>query len=50
MRITLSTDEAISIKVKLEILLMDASPDEDNEDLKVLIERIDKELKKADAD
>ena len=46
MRITLSTDEAISIKVKLEILLMDISPDENNEDLKVLIERIDKELKK----
>jgi len=38
------------ISIKLEILLMDASPDEDNEDLKVLIERIDKELKKADAD
>ena len=46
MRITLSIDEAISIKVKLEILLMGISPDEDNEDLKVLIERIDKELKK----
>jgi len=46
MRITLSTDEAISIKVKLEILLMDASPNEDNKDLKVLIEKIDKELKK----
>jgi len=46
MRITLSTDEAISIKVKLELMLMDISPDEDNEVLKALIERIDKELKK----
>ena len=42
MRITLSTDEAISIKVKL----MDVFPDEDNEVLKALIEKIDKELKK----
>ena len=46
MRITLSTDEAISIKVKLELMLMDVSPDEDNEVLKALIEKIDKELKK----
>jgi len=46
MRITLSTDEAISIKVKLELMLMDVSPDEDNEALKALIEKIDKELKK----
>jgi len=46
MRITLNTDEAISIKVKLELMLSDVSPDKDNEVLKALIERIDKELKK----
>jgi len=46
MRITLNTDEAIGIKVKLELMLMDVSPDEDNEVLKALIEKIDKELKK----
>jgi len=46
MRITLSMDEAISIKVKLELMLMDVSLDEDNEVLKALIEKIDKELKK----
>jgi len=46
MRITLNTDEAISIKIKLELMLMDVSPDEDNEVLKALIEKIDKELKK----
>ena len=46
MRITLSTDEAISIKVKLELMLIDVSPDEDNDVLKALIEKIDNELKK----
>ena len=46
MRITLSTDEAINIKVKLELILMDVTPDEHNEVLKALIEKIDKELKK----
>jgi len=47
MRITLNTDEAISIKVELEMILKyGTSQNEDNGVLKDLIEKIDKELKK----